>query len=68
MSEINSEEIDHYLPQHPLPEAIRKMERDETICRYSKITKCSKILNTFLYLHGGNTNFAIFAGDRDRTA
>ena len=47
MSEINSEEIDHYLPQHPLPEAIRKMERDETICRYSK---CSKISHTFLFL------------------
>lgn len=38
MSEINSEEVEHYTPQHPLPETIRKMERDETVCRYCGVS------------------------------
>ena len=36
MSELESEEMkEKYTPQHPLPESIQKMDRDETVCRYA---------------------------------
>ncbi|OWF56036.1 leucine-, glutamate- and lysine-rich protein 1-like [Mizuhopecten yessoensis] len=31
-------EFEHYHPQHPLPEGIRKMEHDDTICKYCGVS------------------------------
>lgn len=39
MSEVESGEMkERYTPQHPLPEEIQKMERDETVCRYCGVS------------------------------
>lgn len=36
MAEPDSQEKEfvHYTPQHPLPEEIRTMTRDDTVCQY----------------------------------
>ncbi|XP_060599548.1 myosin-2 heavy chain-like isoform X2 [Ruditapes philippinarum] len=39
MSEVEPEDIKgRFTPQHPLPEAIQKMDRDETVCRYCGVS------------------------------
>lgn len=38
MSGVESEELERFSPQHPLPEEIRKMDRAETICRYCGVS------------------------------
>ncbi|XP_053379442.1 restin homolog isoform X4 [Mercenaria mercenaria] len=65
MSEVESEEVkDRFTPQHPLPEAIQKMDRDETVCRYCGVSylihseikaleKKLKALEKELEHHGG---------------
>ncbi|KAL4220874.1 Leucine glutamate and lysine-rich protein 1 [Mactra antiquata] len=40
MSEVESadERTERFTPQHPLPEAIQKMDRDDTVCRYCGVS------------------------------
>ena len=30
--------LERYMPEHPLPEEVRKMERDETVCKYCGVS------------------------------
>lgn len=33
-----AEELHHYTPQHPLPEEIKKLARDDTVCKYCGVS------------------------------
>ncbi|CAL1530474.1 unnamed protein product [Lymnaea stagnalis] len=38
MEEESGEAFSHYTPQHPLPEEIKKLTRDKTVCKYCGVS------------------------------
>lgn len=34
----DAETLDRYVPEHPLPDEVRNMQRDETVCKYCGVS------------------------------